>query len=175
MSDNVDDFLAHYGVRGMRWGKSKSGSSTSRKTNREAGKDATEFARAKMYYGEGAGVRRRLINNAVKSKSKDPAYKEAFDRNLDTQDLAKRGSEARSKRARTDAVNGTKKTTRGVINVMKGNMRYASAASIVLVGAAGLAHKTGVDKMLLDVGKTAFSAAVNDPRVDKIKKMFKER
>ena len=59
----------HYGVKGMKWG-----------VRREAKRDAKEAARAKMSYGEGAGNRRKLINESVKAKSKkDPNYKKAFD------------------------------------------------------------------------------------------------
>ena len=37
MNDDVSDFLAHYGVKGMRWGKRKSASSSS-ETPKKTGK-----------------------------------------------------------------------------------------------------------------------------------------
>lgn len=174
MSDEVvDDFLAHYGVPGMKWGKrSARPAGTSRKTERDAGKDAAEFAKAKMYYGQGAGVRRRLIKNTVESKSKDKAYKESFERQLSGQNMAKAASQAKSKRKRTDTVQGVAKTSRGVVNVLKGNMQFASAASIMLVGAATYAHSSGADKMLLDFGKRTVSSLATDPRVANIRNLW---
>lgn len=153
---SYEEYLEHYGVKGMKWGTRRNGrpSSTPRKTERMAAKDAKESARAKMYYGEGAGVRRRQINNTVKSRSKDAAYKEAFERNLANQDLAKASSKAHSKRRRTDVVKGTAKTARGVKNVMYGNAGRASTTAVALVGVAAGAHKLGVDRLLMDKGKT---------------------
>ena len=45
--------LMHYGVKGMKWG-----------VRRRARHDAKEFTQAKMYYGDGAGNRRKLIKAA---------------------------------------------------------------------------------------------------------------
>ena len=162
MTEEVDDFLAHYGVKGMKWGKrsASSGSQIPRSTRRAASSDAKEYAQAKMYFGEGAGIRRRQINAKVTQRSKDPAYKEEFDRQLANQDMAKAGAKARGQRKRTDVVAGTKKTAKGIHHILNGNSQYANAAAAVLVGGAMYAHKKGIDKMLLDKGKTM----INDPR-----------
>ena len=66
-----DPYLAHYGVKGMKWG-----------VRRKARKDAKEYARAKMYYGEGAGNRRKLIRATVKSGQKTPATRPSSIRHL---------------------------------------------------------------------------------------------
>lgn len=150
----TEDFLEHYGVRGMKWGKSKGrSSSTPRKTEREASKDAKETAEAKMFYGEGAGIRRRHINNAVKSKMKDPVYKEAYERNLANQNMAKAGSSARSQRKVRNAKNGAVKTAKGVRHIMNGNNQYANISAAAVVAGAAYAKSRGVDKILLRVGK----------------------
>ena len=47
-------YLAHFGVKGMKWGVHRSEAASlgvSRKTNREAKRDAKEYTRAKMFYG----------------------------------------------------------------------------------------------------------------------------
>lgn len=169
-----EESLSHYGVKGMKWGKSSS-SGTPRKTERTASKDAKEFAQAKMFYGEGAGIRRRQINNVVKDRSKDPVYKEAFDRNLANQNMAKASAKARSTRKRKDVVKSTRKTARGVNHILRGNAQYASAAAAVVVAGASYAHKQGVDKMLLDHGKRAASQAASSASASAVKNLFNKR
>ena len=151
---DVDEFLAHYGVKGMRWG-----------VRRQAKRDANEFAKAKMYYGEGAGNRRKLIKAKVEERSKDPDYKTTFDGHLSNQNMAKRSTQAKRTRVATDVRNTTTKTARGVINILNGNPMAASAVAVGVVAAASAAHKSGVDKILLKTGEKAYSTIVNEMRM----------
>lgn len=89
------DYIEHFGVKGMKWG-----------VRREARRDAKESARAKMYYGEGAGVRRRNINAIVKQKSKDPTYKAEYEKAYAKQDLSKARRSAQRQRTITDKTKG---------------------------------------------------------------------
>ena len=100
--------LMHYGVKGMKWG-----------VRRRARRDAKEFTQAKMYYGEGAGNRRKLI----KARSKDPFYKAVANT-----DMSKRASQARRQRGRKNARNSAGKTVRGVGNIATGNVSRAGGA-----------------------------------------------
>jgi hypothetical protein len=138
----------------------------SRKTNKEARKDAEEFARAKMFYGEGAGTRRKLIKGTVEGKSrKDPTYKKAFDYHLNKQDMSKHASKARGERKRKNVTNSTRKTARGVGHILRGNSQYASLAAAMLVGGAMYAKKAGIDKVVVKAAKTAYSTVKNSNRV----------
>lgn len=105
--------LMHYGVKGMKWG-----------VRRRARRDAKEYTQAKMYYGEGAGNRRKLI----KARSKDPFYKSEFDKAVANTDMGKRASQARRQRSRKNARNAAGKTVRGVGNIASGNAGRAGGA-----------------------------------------------
>jgi hypothetical protein len=127
----------------MHWGHHKT-EGVSRSDNRAARKDAKEFARAKMFYGESAGTRRKLIKNKVEGKSKNnPGYKKAFDDHLSRQDMSKHTDKAIGERKRRTARKSTAKTARGIGHLLNGNSQYASAAAIGLFGAATIAYKTG--------------------------------
>jgi len=155
----VDDFLAHYGVLGMHWGQRKAEiPGVSNKTSREANKDAVEFAKAKMFYGDGAGTRRKLIKAKVESKSKDPSYKKAFDHHLANQDLGKRAEQARGERKRKDVVAGTAKTARGVKNLALGTGAPVALSAVI----AFAAYKNpAVRRIATEAGKTAYSKIKN--------------
>lgn len=147
--DQVDSFLAHYGVKGMKWG-------VRRRTARTARKDADEYAKAKMFYGEGAGTRRKLIKARVEERSKDPDYKKVFDDHLSSQDMAKRSQQAKRERRTKDTKNTVSKIARGIVNIINGNPQMAAASAVAIVSAASWAHKAGVDKIVADHAKNAY-------------------
>ena len=95
----MENTLAHHGIKGQKWGvrrfQNKDGTLTElgrKRLAKEASQDAKEYARAKMYYGKGAGNRRKLIKASVEQKMKDKNYKDAFDKALADQYMAKRAS-----------------------------------------------------------------------------------
>lgn len=143
--------LEHFGVKGMRWGVRNAESTTGfharvdgapgvhPKTDNLARKHAEEFARAKMFYGQGAGTRRKLIKATVEShKKQDPSYAKAFDHHLARQNMGEHASKARSERARKNTVATGKKTTMAVLRRATG--QYGNAAAAIAVGAAGIAY-----------------------------------
>ena len=134
-----DAYLEHFGVKGMRWGVRRDGApGVSSKTNRDAAKDAKEFARAKMFYGKGAGTRRKLINSTVESKrKKDSDYGKAFDHHLAKQDMSTHASKARGERSRKDKKEKTKQTAGFFARRFSGEM--GTTAAFTAVAAAGAA------------------------------------
>lgn len=115
--ESVDDILEHFGVKGMKWGVRKEVhpalAHIPKKTRKEAAKDAEEYTRAKLYFGEGAGTRRKLIKHTVEAKKqRDPLYAKAFDHFVKQTNLAQRATQARKQRRRTDVTKSTKKTVK---------------------------------------------------------------
>ena len=87
--------------------------SAEKRVSKDAKKDAEEFARAKAFYGEGAGNRRKAIKTTVESKmKKDDFYSIEFEYHLSQQDMEKHMRAAKSERNAKDTVKGTKKALR---------------------------------------------------------------
>lgn len=147
------DELVHFGVKGMKWGVRKGDHpDVSRATNKVARKDATEFARAKMFYGEGAGTRRKLIKAKVESQSKvNPDYKKAFDHHLAQQDLGQHADKARGERKVKDTKASVGKTARGINRAIQGPFGQTLTVT-ALMGAYGYAKTTGLDKKVVNNG-----------------------
>lgn len=148
-------YLEHYGKKGMKWGVRNNGRSSgvghdgpdgvSAKVNRSAKKDASEFARAKSFYGEGAGTRRKLIKQTVEAKSiRVPGYKKAFDHHLDKQDQSKHASKAVTERKRTDRKENNKKRISAIARQITGEMgTQAAFVALVAAGAAFMRSERG--------------------------------
>lgn len=115
---------------------------------KQAIKDADEFAKAKMFYGEGAGVRRRLIGQTVQFKVANvPGYDVAFRRELAKQDFAKLSRRARKERRLIDAKDAVAKNSRALI---RGDVRSMSVPLLAVAAVGYVAHQTGYDKKALE-------------------------
>lgn len=161
--------LVHYGVKGMKWGQRKSGTpGVPRKTDRDAANDAKEFARAKMFYGQGAGTRRKLIKAKVESKSaRDPLYKKAFDNHSANQNLDKHADKAKGERKRKDTKEKVRKTGNSINRALNGP--YAGSAAIALVGAgAAYAKNQNLDKKAADFARKRANNAAMKRDVNKL-------
>jgi len=119
--------------------------------NKEARRDAREYARAEMFYGEGAGNRRKLIQTAVDAKvQKSPVYAREFHRELGRQDMAEHVIKARHERERKDAAKAFNANARAIAT---GNYQSVNTIVLLLATAGYVAHKTGYDVKIYDAGK----------------------
>lgn len=121
---------------------------------REAAKDAVEWARAEMYFGEGAGNRRKLISATVSAKmDRYPAYRVWFNKYVAQQDMAKHAKLARRERRRTDTLHAINKNVKAAA---AGN--YGGVNAVVLVAMVGgwYAHQTGYDKKVAEAARRRY-------------------
>ncbi len=126
----------------MKWGVRRSpeelGHYSDKKVDKIARKDAKRFADAKMYYGEGAGTRRKLLNAELEKKKKDARYAKAFEQYLSNQDYAKSANKAKFER-------GARDTGKAAVRIGK-----KAAGAAALVGGIYYAYnKPKVDAFIL--------------------------
>ena len=110
---------------------------------KKAAADAHEYAAAYMAVGEGAGNRRKHIEGSVEYQMEFvPGYREAFEKEHATQDMAKHADQARKENVRRQRVEATERNAKAV---MSGDMRNADLKVIALLAGAAFAHKQGYD------------------------------
>lgn len=123
----------------------------------QAKKDAAEYARARLFYGEGAGTRRKLINTAVEYKSAHiPGYDKLFMKEFKEQDMLAHAEAAVRERKRKDV---TKKVDRNVRGLISGNAQSLTTGVAVLAGAWYIAKETGADKEIIKYVKIKYGVA----------------
>jgi hypothetical protein len=113
------------------------------KIEKMASKDAERYLAAEMFYGEGAGVRRRHMDAEVFQKQTDPLYYDAFMKAYESLDLDKFAKAAIKERAKIDRLAKAGKNMRAL---KSGNINGLSTGIFVVVGVAYVAHQTGYDK-----------------------------
>lgn len=132
-----NDELTHWGVLGMHWGSRKSS------TERLAEKDAKRHVDAKMFYGETAGTRRKLLKAELEKKKKTiPGYAEAFNDHLTRVDTAKSAKKAVRDRTRIDTSAKARSLVKKILGVT-GSLTVAAGTALYY------ANKPAVDKFLI--------------------------
>lgn len=118
---------------------------------KDAVHDAAEFARAQMFYGEGAGIRRNHISTAVEYKmAKLPGYENAFRKAYAKQDMSKHVKQARLERRARDVSASARRNAKALAH---GDIRRMNTSFIVLIAVGTVLHKTGYDKVLWEKTK----------------------
>lgn len=149
------NYLAHYGKIGMRWGHRTAQDRNERHTARLASKDAKRYADAKMFYGETAGTRRKLLKAELdKKKSRMPGYEDAFNKALENVDYAKSAKKAVVERKTKDVAYRTRVTVKQVLGVT-GPLTVA-AASIIYAK-----NKPAIDNFVASKATMAYNAIKN--------------
>lgn len=124
-----------------------------------AAEDAARWAYAEMFFGEGAGTKRKLISAEVAHKVKNISdYQQAFEKAYNKQNFADHALRAAKERQRIDRGNVVGKNARALI---RGDRRGLSTSVFVLVSAGLYAHQSGLDKVIIAEGKKFYRKLEN--------------
>jgi hypothetical protein len=119
-----------------------------------AAKDAAEWARAEMFFGEGAGTRRKLLEAEIAHKVENLSdYNELFKKAYSKQNMADHAAKAAKERKHIDRMAKVSKNARALVH---GDRRGLSTGVFVIVAIGYVAHQTGYDKVALEEGKKQY-------------------
>lgn len=105
--------------------------------------DAANWARAEMFFGEGAGTRRKLLKAEIFSKQeKIPGYFDAFSKAYEKQDFAEHAIKAAKERQSLDRTKFVKRNVRGLVT---GNKQSLTSGILLAATIWGVLHQTGLD------------------------------
>jgi hypothetical protein len=92
-----------------------------------------------MYYGKGAGTRRKRINKTVEDRVKrNPDYAKAYENHQSRQDVGKHAEKAMKERNKTDRKERNSQRRGAVARRVTGS--HGTQAAYVALGAAGIAY-----------------------------------
>lgn len=152
----MDDIIEHHGVKGQKWG-----------VRRKAKKDAKRFADAKMYYGKGAGTRRKLLKAELDAKKKNlPGYEQEFNNQLKNVNYSKSAKKATKERHVRDTAHKTRMAAK----------QFTGITGSLAVGAASLYYsrnKQQVDSAISNAASKAISAVKSRQARNTVSKLFK--
>lgn len=97
-----------------------------------AAQDAYDYALAKMFFGEGAGTRRKLVSAVVEQRLQDiPGYEEAFQDAFAKLSQIEMAERALSERRKIDRA---AKAAKNIRAIRSGNLKGLSTGVFVVVG-----------------------------------------
>ena len=165
------DELYHYGILGQKWGirryQNPDGTLTpagkaryGTEIERMAAKDAQRVSDARASYGEGAGVRRRLLSKEINKKLENKAYRKAYEeaeKHVDTSKSLKRAEKLHKKSG--TFVKGRSLADSGYKHSKNALKTAGSVALTALVGAAQYSYfrKNG-NKFVADILLAGYGA-----------------
>lgn len=126
--------------------------------------DAQRAAAADMFYGDGAGTRRKLLKAELDPKRDIPGYVEAFTKAYDSLDMNKFAQQAIKERKAIDRAAKAGQNFRALKN---GNVNGLTTGVFVVVGGVWLAHQTGYDKKIEAEAKKLYKKARIEVKVQK--------
>lgn len=111
-----------------------------------ASKDAERWVAAEMFYGTGAGTRRKLLHAELSKKFDMPGYADAFAKAYEKLDLNKYAAAAIKERKRIDRTGVMKKNFGALLRGDRRGMSNGFAATVIIIG---VCRATGYDKVVL--------------------------
>ena len=135
------------------------------KIEKMAEKDAYDWGLAQMFFGEGAGTRRKLVAARIDQRVLDiPGYEQALDKAYAKLDQVEMAEKAVALRKKIDRANKTGKNIRALKN---GNIRGLSTGLYVVAGGYVLARATGYDKIIEAEARKRWAQAKSEYRYRK--------
>lgn len=129
----------------------------SKNVSKMAKQDAYDWARAEMFFGEGAGIRRKHLSAQISDKVQSiPGYEQQFEKFYAMQNMAEHAIAAAKERQKIDRLAKAGKNIRAL---KSGNLHNLSTGVFIAVGVAYVAHTTGYDKKIEAEAKKLYAKA----------------
>lgn len=133
-----------------------------------AAQDAYDYGLAQMFFGEGAGNRRKFIGTIVDQKMQDiPGYAEAFDKafgKLNQIEIAEKALKERK------AIDRAAKASQNFRALKNGSVQNLTTGVFVAYGTYWVCKQTGYDKVIEAEVKKAKAWVIMKYKINKAKK-----